>query len=80
MIGQVGENRQPYRRAEAESIRTPTLFIGGAETRGALAAVHRALAPHVPFAKTAMISSGGHWMFEQAPQEFCKAVLDFLAG
>jgi esterase len=80
LIGQVGENRQPYRRAEAESIRTPTLFIGGAETRGALAAVHRALAPHVPFAKTAMISSGGHWMFEQAPQEFCKAVLDFLAA
>ena len=80
LIGQVGENRQPYRKAEAESIRTPTLFIGGAETTGALAAVHRALAPHVPGAKTALIPGGGHWMFEQAPQEFCRAVLEFLAG
>ena len=80
LIGQVGENRHPYRRTDAESIRTPTLFIGGAETRGALAAVHGALAPYVPFAKTAMIPGGGHWMFEQAPQEFCKVVLDFLAG
>jgi len=80
LIGQVGENRQPYRKAEAESIRTPTLFIGGAETKGSLAAVHRALAPHVRGSKTAMIPGGGHWMFEQAPQEFCRAVLEFLAG
>jgi esterase len=80
LIGQAGENRQPYRKAEAESIRTPTLFIGGAQTKGSLAAVHRALAPHVRGSKTAMIPSGGHWMFEQAPQEFCRAVLEFLAG
>jgi len=80
LIGQVGENRQPFRKAGAESIRTPTLFVGGADTRGALAAVHRALAPHVPGAKTAMISGAGHWMFEQAPQEFCRAVLEFLAA
>ena len=78
LIGQVGENRQPFRRSEVESIRTPTLFVGGAETRGALAAVHRALAPHLPGAKTAMIPGAGHWMFEQAPQEFCRAVLEFL--
>jgi pimeloyl-ACP methyl ester carboxylesterase len=79
LIGQVGENRQPFRRAEAESIRTPMLFVGGAETTGALAAVHRALAPHIPGAKTAMIPGAGHWMFEQAPQEFCNAVLEVLA-
>ena len=80
LIGQVGENRRPFGKAEAESIRKPTLFIGGAETRGALAAVHRALAPHVPGARTAMISGAGHWMFEQAPQEFCRIVLEFLAA
>jgi esterase len=80
LIGQVGENRRPYTRAEAESIGVPTLFIGGADTRGALAAVHRALAPHVPGAKTAMISNAGHWMFDQAPQDFCRTVLQFLAA
>ena len=35
LIGQVGENRKPYTRAGVESIKLPTLFIGGAETRGA---------------------------------------------
>lgn len=80
LIGQVGENRQPYRKAEAESIRTPTLFIGGTDTKGALPAVLRALAAHVPGARTAMISGAGHWMFEQAPQEFCRIVLEFLAA
>jgi len=79
LIGQVGENRLPYSRQEAESIRTPTLLIGGADTRGSLPAVLRALAAHVPGARTAMIPGAGHWMFEQAPQAFCEAVLGFLA-
>jgi esterase len=78
LIGQVGENRQPYSRAEAASIRTPTLFIGGTDTQGALPAVLRVLAAHVPGARTAMISGAGHWMFEQAPELFCKIVLEFL--
>jgi esterase len=78
LIGQVGENRRPYKRLEAESIRTPTLFVGGGETKGALPAVLRALAAHIPGAKTAMIDDTGHWMFEQAPQEFCRIVLEFL--
>jgi esterase len=79
LIGQVGENRQPFSRREAESITTPTLFIGGADTQGALPAVLRALAPHVPGARTAMISGARHWMFEQAPEKFCEIVLAFLA-
>ena len=44
LIGQVGENRKPYTRAEAESIRTPTLFIGGSDTKGSLSAIWRVLA------------------------------------
>ena len=80
LIGQVGENRQPFTRAEAESIPTPTLFIGGADTQGALPAVLRALAAHVPGARSAMIPGARHWMFEQAPQEFCRIVLEFLAA
>jgi esterase len=79
LIGQVRERRRPYTRIEAESIKMPTLFIGGAETKGALPAVLRALAAHVPGAKTTMISGAGHWMFEQAPPEFCRMVLEFLA-
>jgi esterase len=80
LIGQVGENRRPYTRAAAESIRTPTLFIGGADTQGALPAALRALSAHVPGARTAMIPGGRHWMFEQAPQEFCAIVEGFLAA
>jgi esterase len=78
LIGQAGENRQPYTRREAESIGVPTLFVGGADTKGALPAVLRALAAHVPGARTAMISGAGHWMFDQAPQKFCEIVLEFL--
>jgi len=26
-----------------------------------------------------MISGARHWMFEQAPQEYCRIVLEFLA-
>jgi pimeloyl-ACP methyl ester carboxylesterase len=26
-----------------------------------------------------MIAHAGHWMFGQAPREFCSIVLDFLA-
>ena len=78
LIGQVGENRKPFSKAEAQSIQTPTLFIGGADTKGSLPAVLRALAAEVPGARTAMIAGAGHWMFEQAPQEFCEIVTAFL--
>jgi esterase len=80
LIGQTGENRQPYTRSQAEAIRTPTLFIGGANTRGALPLVLHALAAHVPGARTATIPGVGHWLFEQAPQKYCEIVLAFLAA
>jgi esterase len=80
LIGQVGEDRQPYTRAQAQSIVTPTLFIGGADTKGALPAVLRALAAQVSGARIAMIPDAGHWMFDQAPQRFCEIVLEFLAA
>ncbi len=58
----------------------PTLFIGGARTRGTLPVVLRALAAHVPDARMAMIPNATHPMFEQAPQKFCEIVLEFLAA
>ena len=80
LIGQVGENRKPFAKAEARSIRTPTLLIGGGDTKGALSVIWRVLAEHIPGARTAVIPGTRHWMFEQAPQEFCEVVLDFLAA
>ena len=80
LIGQARDKRPPFSRADAESIRNPTLFIGGANTKGTLPQVLRALAAHVPNSKTAMIPNTTHPMFEQAPQRFCEVVLEFLAG
>jgi esterase len=80
LIGQAGENRKPYSKAEAQSITTPTLFIGGADTKGSLPAVLRALSAEVSGAKTAMLPGCRHWMFEQAPLEFSEIVTKFLAG
>lgn len=78
LIGQVHEDRKPYLLSEAQSIRTPTLLIGGGDTRGHLATNWPVLAEHIPGARTAVIPGTRHWMFDQAPQEFCKAVLEFL--
>jgi esterase len=78
LIGQVHENRKPFSKADAQSIKTPTLFIGGADTGGYLPAITRALIAEVPGAKTAMIAGARHWMFEQSPQRYCEIVLAFL--
>jgi pimeloyl-ACP methyl ester carboxylesterase len=80
LIGQVAENRKPYSRTDAESIRTPTLFVGGGASKGSLPGILRALAAHVPDCQTAMIPDGGHWMFDQAPEKFCEIVLRFLTA
>ncbi|MBV8651335.1 MAG: alpha/beta hydrolase [Alphaproteobacteria bacterium] len=78
LLGQVNEQRPPYGRAEAEAIRVPTLLIGGTETQGSLPQVLRGLAAHIPGARVAMIPAATHMMFEQDPERFCAAVLDFL--
>jgi esterase len=80
LIGQVHEARKPFSKADAEAIRTPTLFIGGADTKGSLAVVHRELAKHVAGSKTALIEGSKHWMFEQDPEGYSRVVTEFLAG
>ena len=80
LVGQVRDRRPPYSRLDAESLRMPTLFIGGADTGGTLPEVLRTLAAHIPLSRTAMLPGTSHWMFDQAPQEFCEIVLEFLAG
>ena len=80
LIGQVRDNRPPFTKADAEAIRTPTLFIGGARTKGVLPQVLHTLAAHVKGSTTAMIPGATHPMFEQAPQKYCEIVLEYLAG
>jgi pimeloyl-ACP methyl ester carboxylesterase len=79
LLGQTRDNRPPFSKEDAEAIKTPTLFIGGANSKGALPLVLRTLAAHVKGSKTAMIPGTTHPMFEQAPQRFCEIVLEFLA-
>jgi esterase len=80
LIGQVYEARKPFSKADAQSIKTPTLFIGGADTRGFLPAITDGLAPNVQGARRVMIEGGRHWMFEQDPQEYCRLVMEFLSA
>jgi esterase len=78
LLGQINEQRQPYSRADAESIHVPTLFIGGQDTRGSLPIILRALAAHVPGARVTLIPNTTHTMFDQDPVRFSAAVLNFL--
>jgi pimeloyl-ACP methyl ester carboxylesterase len=80
LIGQVRDKRPPFSKVDAEAIKTPTLFIGGANTMGALPQVLHTLAANVAGSKTEMIPGTTHPMFEQAPQKYCEIVLAFLAG
>jgi pimeloyl-ACP methyl ester carboxylesterase len=80
LLGQVRDKRPPFSKADAQAIKTSTLFVGGANTKGSLPHVLHTLAAHVPNSRTAMISGATHPMFEQAPQKFCEIVLEFLAG
>jgi esterase len=79
LLVQVNEGRQPFTRAEAEALSVPTLFVGGADTPGMLPIVLKALAAHVPGARTVIIPEAGHSMIRQQPAAFSTAVLDFLA-
>ncbi|HEX9589852.1 MAG TPA: alpha/beta hydrolase [Bradyrhizobium sp.] len=79
LLGQTRDNRPPFSKEDAEAIQTPTLFIGGANSKGALPVVLHTPAAHVKGSKTAMIPGTTHPMFEQAPQRFCEIVLEFLA-
>ena len=79
LIGQMRDQRPPFSKADAEAIKTPTLFIGGANTKGTLPKVLRALATNVRDARIEMIPGATHPMFEQAPQRYTEIVLAYLA-
>ena len=78
LIGQTRDNRPPFSKADAEAIKTPTLFIGGASTKGTLPKVLHALAAHVQGSRTEMIPGTTHPMFEQAPQKILRDRAGYL--
>jgi pimeloyl-ACP methyl ester carboxylesterase len=80
LLGQAGENRKPFTKAQVDSIKTPTLLIGGGSTTGSLAMVHRVFAKHFASSQTVIIDGARHWMFDEQPQQFAEAVNAFLAG
>ena len=80
LVGQTRDKRPPFSKADAEAIKTPTLFIGGANTRGVLPKVLHALVSNVKGARVEMIPGTTHPMFEQAPRRYCEIVLEFLAS
>src|ERR1700743_3357334 len=79
-LGQVHEARQPYSKSDMPLIKTPTLLIGGADTTGSLSNIRRVMSEHIAGAQTAVIPNARHWMFENNPQAFCQAVMEFLAA
>ena len=68
LLGQAHEARKPYSKADMLAIKTPTLLIGGADTKGSLSTMWRAMAEHIAGARTAVIAAARHWMFEQDPE------------
>jgi pimeloyl-ACP methyl ester carboxylesterase len=80
LLGQAHEARKPYSKADMLDIRTPTLLLGGADTTGSLSMMWRVMAQHIAGAQTAEIAGARHWMFEQDPEGFCRAVTEFLAA
>jgi pimeloyl-ACP methyl ester carboxylesterase len=79
LIGQVNEQRAPFTRADAEAIRAPTLFIGGADTPGTLPLLLRAHASAERGSQTGDRSNAPHPTSRQAPGRTPAAVLEFLA-
>ena len=80
LIGQVGENRKPFTKARRSRSGRRRCSSAAATPWGSLATMWRVLAQHVPGARTVMIAGASHWMFDQAPQEYCDAVMEFLAA
>ena len=79
LLGQTHENRPPFSLADAQAIRTPTLFLSGTKAGRMLPAVTKALLAQVDGATLAAIPDATHPMYEQNPVAFARAVLDFLA-
>ena len=80
LLGQIGEGRRPYARAEAEAIRAPTLLVNGADTRPTFIKVLDAFEGSIEGARRITIPDAAHGMNWDNPQAFNAAVLGFLVA
>ncbi|MBY0330401.1 MAG: alpha/beta hydrolase [Acetobacteraceae bacterium] len=78
MLGQRNEGRRPYSRAAAEGIRTPTLFLYGANTQPNFVANVTALSGAIAGSQVVMIRDATHGLPYENPRDFNAAVVDFL--
>jgi pimeloyl-ACP methyl ester carboxylesterase len=80
MLGQRDEQRRPYGRETAAAIRTPTLFLRGANTRPNFVANVEALAGVIRGSRVAVIPNATHGLPYENPTDFNAAVIAFLKG
>jgi pimeloyl-ACP methyl ester carboxylesterase len=80
MLGQRDEQRSPFSRATAVTIRTPTLFLYGAHTRPSFVANVEALSGVIAGSKVVAIPNATHGLTYENPTDFNAAVVEFLRG
>ncbi|MDX2156609.1 MAG: alpha/beta hydrolase [Hyphomicrobiaceae bacterium] len=78
MLGQRNEERRPYSRATATTIRIPTLFLYGANTRPNFVANVEALSGAIAGSKVVVIRNATHGLPYENPTDFNAAVVEFL--
>jgi esterase len=78
MLGQRNEERRPFSRATAASIRIPTLFLYGAETRPNFVANVEALSGAIAGSKVVAIRDATHGLPYENPADFNAALVRFL--
>lgn len=78
MLGQRNEERRPYSRATAATIRMPTLFLYGANTRPNFVANVEALSGAIAGSKVVVIRNATHGLPYENPVDFNAAVVGFL--
>ncbi|HYB69065.1 MAG TPA: alpha/beta hydrolase [Candidatus Bathyarchaeia archaeon] len=61
-------------------ITAPTAALCGAEDRLTPVKYHRYLQERIPGCRLTVIEGAGHWSFREQPEQFDRAVRDFLAG
>lgn len=78
MLGQRDEQRRPFSRATAASVRTPTLFLYGANTEPHFVTNVRALSGVIAGSQVAVIANATHGLPYENPTDFNAAVVGFL--
>jgi pimeloyl-ACP methyl ester carboxylesterase len=80
LIGQSKESRAPFARADAESIRTPTLLIAGERSPGSFHRILDGLATAIGDVRRAVVPRASHASNVDNPGAFAREVLAFLDG